>query len=274
MRVLIVDDEAPARRRLRAMLELVPNADALEIVGEADSGASALEMAAATCPDLVILDVQMPGLDGFAVARALAREEPARALVSAPAPEIVFSTAFEAHAVRAFDLHAVDYLLKPYTMARLQVAIERAQARRSRAAARSSDGSIVPGGMEAVLAAWERGELGQRRFPARFAVRVGERIYYVRAESIDWVEADGNYVRLHTGISTPKERTHLIRKSMAAMAAELDPMRFARVHRSTIVNVDRIHELRHIADGEYLLLLLDGTKLRVSRTYRQNLPDF
>jgi len=264
MRILIVDDEPPARSRLRTLLEMLPDADALEIVGEAEDGEAALEAIARERPDVVFLDVQMPGLDGLGVARALG--DPAMADATDGAlPELVFATAYDEHAVRAFEVHAVDYLVKPFDAKRLAIALGRARerlaARRAaRPAARGAGAGVGPG--------------TAADYVTRLAVRVGERVYWVRTAEIDWVEADGNYLRLHTGSGTPQAKAHLIRKPLAALAEELDPSQFARIHRSTLVNIDRIRELRALSDGEYQVLLVDGTKLKLSRTYRANLPAF
>jgi two-component system LytT family response regulator len=274
MRVLIVDDEPPARVRLRAMLEMLPDTDALEVVGEAEDGEAALDAIARERPDLVFLDVQMPGLDGFGVVRALAADATLLDALGGALPVVVFATAFDQHAVRAFEVHAVDYLVKPFDAKRLTTALararERLQARRSAAA----NGALSPE-ITALLAALQSQSPGAARaYLTRIAVRLGERVYYVRTADIDWVEADGNYLRLHTGRGTPQAKAHLIRKPLAALAEELDPAQFARIHRSSLVNIDRIRELRALSDGEYQVLLTDGTKLKLSRTYRANLPAF
>jgi two-component system LytT family response regulator len=260
---------------------MLPDADALEIVGEAEDGEAALEAIARERPDLVFLDVQMPGLDGFGVARALGGAAMVEATEGA-LPELVFATAFDQHAVRAFEVHAVDYLVKPFDAKRLALALARARerlaARRAvREAARGAapDAALdgLPPALAALLAA-VRPLPAAPEYVTRLAVRVGERVYWVRTADIDWVEADGNYLRLHTGTGTPQAKAHLIRKPLAALAEALDPAQFARIHRSTLVNIDRIRELRALSDGEYQVFLVDGTKLKLSRTYRQNLPAF
>jgi two-component system LytT family response regulator len=272
MRVLIVDDEPPARARLRAMLELLPDADALEIVGEAEDGEAALDAVARERPDLVFLDVQMPGLDGFGVVRALASDEALREALGGTLPLVVFATAFDQHAVRAFEVHAVDYLVKPFDARRLATAVGRARERLAARRGAAPAAGALPPQLAALLAALPAG--APRPHLMRLAVRVGERVYWVRTADIDWVEADGNYLRLHTGTGTPQAKAHLIRKPLSALAEELDPAQFARIHRSALVNVDRIRELRALSDGEYQVLLVDGTKLKLSRTYRANLPAF
>jgi two-component system LytT family response regulator len=273
MRVLIVDDEPPARMRLRTMLELLPDADALEVVGEAEDGEAALEAIAASRPDVVFLDVQMPGLDGFGVVRALAADATLLEALGGALPAVVFATAFDQHAVRAFDVHAVDYLVKPFDARRLATAVARVRERlAARRAPAASTEEPLPPQLAALLAALPGATA--RPYATRLAVRVGERVYWVRTADIDWVEADGNYLRLHTGTGTPQAKAHLIRKPLAALAEELDPAQFARIHRSSLVNIDRIRELRALSDGEYQVLLADGTKLKLSRTYRANLPAF
>jgi two-component system LytT family response regulator len=273
MRILIVDDEPPARVRLRTMLEMLPDADALEVVGEAEDGEAALDAIAREKPDLVFLDVQMPGLDGFAVVRALAADPALLDALGGTPPAVVFATAYDQHAVRAFDVHAVDYLVKPFDGKRLATALararERLEARRAAAGA-----AALPPELAALLAAVQPAGSAAPAYLTRLAVRLGERVYYVRTADIDWVEAEGNYLRLHTGGGTPQAKTHLIRKPLAALAEELDPAQFARIHRSALVNIDRIRELRALSDGEYHVLLTDGTKLKLSRTFRANLPAF
>lgn len=239
IRVVIVDDEPLARARVRAILARSPD---VEIIGECVDGTDALEAIPHLAPDIVLLDVQMPGLDGFGVVERLPE----------PRPAIVFVTAHDRHAVRAFDVHALDYVLKPFEPERLLAAVERARKQPS-----------PPHDWQALLA-----EL--RTAPAyieRVAIRLGDRIYYVVLNDVDWIEADGNYVRLHTGT-----RSHLLRRSLRQMAVELDPKRFARVHRSSIVNIDRVRELRVLPDGDFTVELVTGVKLKLMRRYRELLP--
>ena len=242
LRTLIVDDEAPARRRLRRLLLIEGD---VTIVGECGDGASALAAIGSLNPDLVLLDVQMPEQDGFAVVQAL----PADAM-----PAILFVTAFDRYALRAFDVHAVDYLLKPFTAERFRTALARA---RERIAARA--------GQEAVanLAAALR-----NRPPsiARVPVRVGARTLFIDVRGIDWLDAADNYVRLHAG-----GKEYLARETLASLEAQLDPERFARIHRSAIVQIDRIVELRPTSHGDAEVRLRDGTRLPVSRTWREGL---
>lgn len=245
IRTLIVDDEPLARERIRTLLE---GENDIEVLGECTDGREAVTTIEAERPDLVFLDVQMPELDGFGVLEVLDVEE---------MPVVVFVTAFDQFALRAFDAHAVDYLLKPFDRERFQRALGRARIQVER---HSEDdfGERL------------RTLLGQLKpkaeFLERLAVRAGGRIVFIRTDEVDWIDAQGNYARLHL-----KERTYLLRETMSALEAKLDPARFVRIHRSTIVNAERIRELEPMFAGEYLVILRDGTKLPSSRTYRDKL---
>ena len=242
LRTLIVDDEAPARRRLRRLL--LAETDVC-VVGESGDGGSATGAIAALRPDLVLLDVQMPERDGFDVVRSL----PESAL-----PAILFVTAFDRYALRAFDVHAVDYLLKPFTVERFRLALARARERiASRAAATDT----------AQFAAALR---TSAQFIGRIAVRTGARTIVVDVRAIDWLDAADNYVRLHVGA-----KEYLARDTLAALEGQLDPERFVRIHRSAIVQVDRIGEVRSTSHGDAEITLRDGTRLTVSRTWRERL---
>ena len=242
VRVHVVDDEAPARRRIKRLLAEEPD---VAIVGECGDGTSAVSAIASTRPDLVFLDVQMPERDGFEVVRAL----PPRGL-----PAILFVTAHDRYALRAFDVHAVDYLLKPFTGERFRTALARA---RERIASHAPDPALA--GRAADL----------RRRPVyltRLPVRTAGRTVFVDLESVDWLEAADNYVRLHVD-----RREYLVRETLAALDAQLDPDRFARIHRSVIVNVARIAEVRPTSHGDAEVLLRDGARLAASRTWRHRL---
>ena len=242
LRTLVVDDEAPARRRIRRLLADEPD---VTIVGECGDGASAVSAIASTRPDLVFLDVQMPERDGFDVVKAI----PAKGL-----PAILFVTAYDQYALRAFDVHAVDYLLKPFTGERFRTALARA---RERIASRVPDPALA--GLAADL----------RRRPAyvtRLPVRTAGRTVFVDLVAVDWLEAADNYVRLHV-----QRREYLVRETLAALDAQLDPARFARIHRSVIVNIARVAEVRPVSHGDAEVLLRDGTRLAVSRTWRHRL---
>jgi len=242
-RVFVVDDEPLARRRLRRLLQRI---DDVELVGEARDGRNAPAAIASAKPDLVLLDVQMPERDGFGVLAAL---EP-------PRPMVVFVTAFDAFALQAFDVDAVDYLLKPVSEERLARAIARA---RERLAGR-------PGDQDRALSALLEHVARPRRWIERLPIRSQGRVEIVDVAAIDWVEAADNYVIVHGG-----RRTHVLRETIARLESSLDPAAFARIHRSTIVRLDRIRRLDVALRGDYDVTLADGTTLTLSRTYRASL---
>ncbi len=243
LRVIIVDDEPLARERLRRLL----SSDAeVEIVAECADGPSCVKMVEQEHPDLLLLDVQMPGMDGFEVLRALNPES---------LPAVVFVTAFDQHAVRAFEARALDYLLKPPSRARVQEALARTRERLSQKAAHPLPQPLLD------LLADREAAVGRVR---RFAVRNGERLAFVSTEDIDWVEAAGNYVVLHTG-----KETHILRETMNALEAQLPADRFLRVSRSAIVNLRRIKEIQAVAPGEHVALLEDGQRVQMTRSLRE-----
>jgi two-component system LytT family response regulator len=242
LRILIVDDEAPARRRVRRLLSAEPDA---VIVGECADGQSALAVIAKERPDLVFLDVQMPQRDGFAVVREMR---------SGFLPEILFVTAHDRYALRAFDVHAVDYLLKPFSADRFKTALQRARERIDR---RSVDRPL------ANLAARLR---PRPAYLSRVPVSTAGRTRLVDLEEVDWLEAADNYVRLHA-----KEREYLLRETLVSLEQQIDPDRFVRVHRSAIVAVDRVAEIRPQSHGDAVVVLDDGTRIPVSRTWRERL---
>jgi two-component system, LytTR family, response regulator len=245
IRALIVDDEELARDRVASLLAEQPD---VEVVGTCADGASAVEMIERERPDLVFLDVQMPGMDGFDVVENLDRDH---------VPAIVFVTAHDAHAIRAFEIHALDFLLKPFDQARFEKALERARAHLTHDKSSTIDSRLVS------LLEELRDE---RKYPERLIVKSSGRVFFVRAEDIDWVEAAGNYVKIHT-----KNEGHLLRESMKNMEAKLDPKTFVRIHRSAIVNIDRIKELEPWFHGEYVVILRDGTRLTASRVFSDRL---
>ena len=234
IRTLVADDEPIARARMLALLRDEPD---VEVIGECATGAEAISAIERTSPDLVFLDIQMPQIDGLTLARTLGRTMPA----------VVFVTAYDEYALGAFEVHALDYLLKPYSADRFKSALVHA---RQHLGARRKSGGSPP--------AYER--------PDRLVIKSSGRIYFVRTRDIDWCEAAGNYVRLHAG-----SQTHLVRGTMAHIESQLDQTQFVRIHRSTIVNVDRIHELQSSFGGEYVVLLHDKTRLTLSRGYREGL---
>jgi two-component system LytT family response regulator len=229
IRTLIVDDEPLARANISALLSADPE---IEIAGECGSGSEAIETIGNTRPALVFLDVQMPGCDGFDVLEALGADAP---------PAVIFVTAYDKYALKAFEVEALDYLLKPFDDARFLRVLARAKALLSQR-------PVEPAVMD------------------RLIVKSAGRVVFLRAAEIDWIEAADYYASLHVG-----GRTHLLRRSMADLERELDQQTFCRIHRSAIVNMARVRELRVDLNGEYEVALEDGTMLKLSRTYREQL---
>ena len=233
LRVALVDDEPLARERIRTLLAGEPD---VVLCGEYSGGAEAADAVVRSPPHLLFLDVEMPGLDGFDVVERLERRMPADAL-----PVIVFVTAYDAYAIRAFDVSATDYLLKPFDRDRFRAAMERA---RKRVAERA------------------------RADDSRFVVRVASKIFFVRACDVDWISGEGNYARLHVG-----SRNHLVRETLRSVQSRLDPRRFVRVHRSAIINVDRVATLEPFTHGQYLITMTSGARVISSRTRTAQLRD-
>jgi two-component system LytT family response regulator len=240
IRVVIVDDEPLARDRLHALLAAETD---VEVVGECGDGWEAVQAIHALNPDLVFLDVRLPKLDGFEVLDSLG---------DGRCPSVVFVAADERHALRAFEVHATDYLLKPYGRERLQRALERVR--------REIPGEHAKAVRE--LAPELRGE----RHLRRIVVKRAGHLLLLRADEVDWIESAGNYLRLHVG-----SECHTVRRPISALESLLDPDQFLRIHRSTIVNADRIREMRSRQHGDYLVVLRDGTQLTLSATYRRKL---
>ena len=248
LRTLIVDDEPLGRERIRTLLQDDPG---VLVIGECRDGREAVEAIRAQQPDLVFLDVQMPELDGFGVIQAIGVEQ---------MPAVIFITAYDAYAVHAFEVHALDYLLKPFDVDRFADAFQRAAALIRRRHKVDLDQRLV--GLINDLQPATKGL-------ERLMIKTPQRIYFVRTDEVDWIEAAGNYVRLHAD-----GKTHLLRQTMNALERQLDPDRFLRIHRSTIVNVDRVRELNRMFNGEYEVRLNDGTTLTLSRGYRSQLDRF
>jgi two-component system, LytTR family, response regulator len=278
VRVLIVDDEALARQRVRRMLQ--SEAD-VEVVGEAETGPEAVAQIRALEPDLVCLDVQMPGLDGFGVLRELD---------GAKVPMVLFITAYDEHAQRAFDVHAVDYVLKPVDADRFRAAFDKARKQRANAQAAERLGELLETVRRLADAAGGDGKAdgkgdprGESRpelrgevsagasaasgsggqYASRILVKADGRMFFVKTTDVDWIEADRNYVKLHVG-----KDAHTIRDRISHLEETLDPRLFARIHRSTIVNLNRVREMQQWFSGDYVVILEDGTRLRLSRHYR------
>lgn len=245
IRVVIVDDEPLGRTVIREMLRRDAE---IEIVGECAAGREAIEALDGTRPDLVFLDVQMPEVDGFEVLSAL---DPGTL------PMVVFVTAYDQYAVRAFDVHAVDYLLKPFDRERFERAVEHAKAQLKR----ERSGAVT----ERILALLEA-QKARPRHLERVVIKSNGRVFFLKTDEIDWIGAEGNYVSLHV-----KKETYLLRETISGIEAQLDPAKFPRIHRSRIVNIDRIRELRPWSHGEYHVILHDGAQLTLSRGYRDRL---
>jgi two-component system LytT family response regulator len=257
LRALIVEDEPVARRTLRALLE---QDDQVEVVGEC-AGRGAVAPIRDTAPDLVFLDVQMPELNGFEVLDAVGPEH---------VPLVIFVTAYDEFAVRAFELRALDYLLKPFSDDRFRAALEMAKGivlrsevdrarRRVTAFLATRASAHAPDEIEADAP-------GVDGYRERIAIKADGRITFVHVDDVDWLEATGSYVRVYTG-GVPR----VVRASLRELAEHLDPRRFFRIHRSAIINLDRIAELQHWSHGDYLVVLKDGTELRLTRSRRQAL---
>jgi two-component system, LytTR family, response regulator len=256
-RVLIVDDELAARRKVRRVVEQDPE---LHVVGEAGTASAAINSVREGRPDVVFLDVRMPGPDGMAVARELAEH---------PEVLVVFVTAYDEFAVRAFEVRATDYVLKPFDAPRLREAIARAKARLRERATLTAVASLHEALHEAIAGAGggPRDATGPEcRHPDRILVKDGARAFFVPTPAIDWIEAAGSGVLVHTA-----DGAHRVRHSLAALAALLDPTRFVRIHRGALVNLERVREIAATEHGDYRLRLRDGTELRLSRRYRQNI---
>ena len=234
LRVLIADDEPLARQRLRTLAAEEPN---VRVVGECATGRAAVDGLRAQEADVAFLDVQMPEGNAFDVIREVGPDR---------MPVVVFVTAYDRYALRAFEVHAVDYLLKPFDRARFREALRRA---RLQVQARAGAGVAATG-------------------TERLAVRSSSRVSLVRVNDLDYVESCGNYVRLHCG-----DERHLMRETMTALEARLDPRRFARIHRCILVNLDRVKELHPLFHGDWMVVLRSGVRLSLSRNYRDRVPE-
>ncbi|HEX8398329.1 MAG TPA: LytTR family DNA-binding domain-containing protein [Pyrinomonadaceae bacterium] len=247
MKILIVDDEPLARERVRRHLRDEPG---VEIVGEAGNGREAVSAIEEKTPDLVFLDVQMPEMNGFDVLRALEENK---------IPAIVFTTAYDKYAIQAFEFHALDYLLKPFSRERFKRAVRHAR--------EQLENSRQSGNIDERLVSLLE-NLKAKKYLERIVVKNSGRVFFIKTEEIDWIEAAGNYLKLHVG-----RDAHLIRETMQSIEAKLDPEKFFRIHRSTLVQIDRIKELHPLFGGDYAVILRNGTELNLSRNYRERLPE-
>lgn len=251
IRTLIVDDEPIARTGIRRELEREPD---VEIVGECSDGYHAVTAIHEKRPDLVFLDLQMPEIDGFAVVEAVGSEH---------MPMVIFVTAYHQHALQAFEIHALDYLLKPFNRERFQSALQRARKQIQQAS--------LEGLSERLLALLQESESVRRASPSpkyleRLVVKASGRIFFLNTEEIHWIEAADNYVRLHV-----EKDSHLIQGTMSRLESRLNPEMFLRIHRSAIVNIKFIKDLHPLFHGEYVVHLSNGKELTSGRTYRENL---
>jgi two-component system LytT family response regulator len=248
IRTLIVDDEPLSRRKIR---EFLKGDDEIEVVGECGTGEQAVQAVRNAVPDLLFLDIQMPGMDGFAVLEELRDER---------LPFVIFVTAYDKYAVKAFEVRALDYLLKPFHRERFAHATERAKAQ-MRANTRIAGDALGDQIRELIQ---------ELRPPARYLdrviIRTAGTVMFLKTDEIDWISAEENYVRLHCG-----KASYMLREKISALEAQLDPGRFRRIHRSTMVNVDRIQKLHPFSHGDYQVVLADGTELMMSRGYRERM---
>lgn len=245
IRTLIVDDEPLARKRLR---ELLKDDAEIELIGECADGGETLAAIRELSPDLIFLDVQMPELDGLAVSESIKGERQ---------PLIIFVTAHDQYAARAFDVRAVDYLLKPFDRARFTQALQRAKEQ-----LREKQDRQVNRQMLELLVELK----APPAYLDRLVIKTNERVFVLKTDEIDWIEAEGNYVRVHFG-----KQSSLIRETLSYLASQLDPRKFPRIHRSRMVNLDRIQELQAWSHRDYRIILRNGTQLTLSRSYRERL---
>lgn len=248
IRVLVVDDEPFARERVRRLLETDED---VVVIGECKDGFEAVAAIEEQSPDLIFIDVQMPGKDGFGVLTDIPADK---------TPVVIFLTAYDQYAVRAFDAAALDYLLKPFDEDRFAKALARAKMQLTNPSRIETSDEPLTASPDAVSGA------GSSAYLERIIIRTGGRVLFRNTSEIDWIEAYGNYVRLHFGKSI-----YLLRETIGNLERRLDPANFTRIHRSTIIQVDRIRELQPQLGGQYRTMLHDGTKLTLSRRYRKNL---
>jgi two-component system LytT family response regulator len=245
IRVLIVDDEPLAREGIEMRLRSEPD---FEVVGECRNGREAVAAIAREAPDLVFLDIQMPRMDGFAVIDAVGAQS---------MPQVIFVTAYDEHALRAFTVHALDYLLKPIDGARFREALARARDR-----VRGKNLEAVAAQLQRMMASLK----SDGEYLERLSIKSAGRIVLLPVEEIDWIEAADNYVQVHVG-----KTSHLLLATLSGLEGKLDPRRFLRVHRSAIVNLSRVKELQPMFHGEYRVILQDGAQLTSGRSYSKNL---
>ena len=265
IRVILVDDEPLALRGLKLRLQAFPE---IEIVSECANGREAVKDIKAHEPDVVFLDIQMPGLDGFGVVRAM---------LGGPAPLFVFVTAYDKYAIDAFEANALDYIVKPVEEERLKDAVHRAREALKSKAAASRESKLIE--MLASLSDDERDRIKElindpdwaekERYAERLSFKDGSKVVVLGANEIEWIDAAGDYMCIHAG-----GKTHIIRETMKALQQRLDPSRFQRIHRSAIVNVHKVKELHPHSNGEYFIILENGAELKLSRSYKEVVTRF
>ena len=241
IRALIVDDEPLARKRIRKLLAAEPD---ISVIGEACTGSEAILMIRESSPDMVFLDIQMPGVGGFEVLQAITEEQ---------MPIVIFVTAYDQHAIRAFEVHALDYLLKPFKQERFRKTLDRARAQ-------LAAGDPSAPGLTALLGSLRT----EQSYLRSFMVKTSDRVVFVKASDVEWIESAGNYALLHVG-----PQTHIIRETMRALETQLSPKTFQRISRSLIVNLERIKELQPMGKGEFIVILASGKHLTMSRGIRE-----
>ena len=244
---LIVDDEPLARDRIKRFLR---DEEGIRLIGECKNGSEAIDAINSESPELVFLDIQMPEKNGFDVIKALDAKN---------MPTIIFVTAYDQYALQAFDVHALDYLLKPFNRERIKRALVRA---------REHIDHKRMGNIDERLNALIADIRGEKKFLDRLVVKAVGRVFFLKTDEIDWIEAAGNYVKLHVG-----RDSHMIRETMNGIESKLDPAKFLRIHRSTVVNIDRIKELHPMFSGDYAVILRNGTELALSRNYRERFTE-
>jgi two-component system, LytTR family, response regulator len=244
---LIVDDEPLARERIKRFLR---DEEGIRLIGECKNGVEAIDTIGREKPDLVFLDIQMPEKNGFDVIKSFDPKD---------LPTIIFVTAYDQYALQAFDVHALDYLLKPFNRERIKRAVARA---------REHLDHKRMGNIDERLNALIADIRGERKYLDRLVVKAVGRVFFLKTDEIDWIEAAGNYVKLHVG-----REAHMIRETMNGIESKLDPAKFLRIHRSTVVNIDRIKELHPMFSGDYAVILRNGTELALSRNYRERFTE-
>jgi two-component system, LytTR family, response regulator len=248
IRALIADDEPLAREWIRNGLSSDPE---IEVIGECADGLETVAAIEQHQPDVVLLDIEMPGLNGFGILERARTER---------SPAIIFITAYDQYALKAFDARAVDYLMKPFSRERLSEAVGRAKAHTERNSSQE---------LRTALVSLVREVQRDRSYPEWLLLKEDGRSFFVHVPDIDWIESSRNNVLLHVG-----KQKHVCHETTGGIEAKLDPRRFLRIHRSSIVNIERIHELHPWFNGDYTVLLRDGTRLTMSSTYREKLKDF